>query len=151
MSTRQSFPWPQRQAQNHHPAHRSHWQSLPLRSFERVLSLGTGAGSALLRQAGVEQAAQDEVLIDVDDVGLGHATKLRWNDTDQWVWSEKIVQPRSSPGALPSLRSTSRTVDRWLAREFTPLRLKDTIHDLVAAQRGKEARGSPMALRGSWP
>jgi site-specific DNA recombinase len=36
---------------------------------------------------------KDEVLIDVDDVGLGHTTKLRWNDTGKWLWSEKIVQP----------------------------------------------------------
>ena len=36
---------------------------------------------------------KDEVLIDVDDVGLGHVTKLRWNDTGKWLWSEKIVQP----------------------------------------------------------
>jgi site-specific DNA recombinase len=36
---------------------------------------------------------KDEVLIDVEDVALGHTTKLRWNDTDKWLWSEKIVQP----------------------------------------------------------
>jgi hypothetical protein len=33
------------------------------------------------------------VLIDVDDVALGHTTKLRWNDTAAWIWSEKIVHP----------------------------------------------------------
>ncbi len=32
---------------------------------------------------------KDEVLLDVDDVALGHTTKLRWNDRDQWVWSEQ--------------------------------------------------------------
>ncbi|MFC6879659.1 MULTISPECIES: recombinase family protein [Actinomadura] len=32
---------------------------------------------------------KDEVLLDVDDVALGHTTKLRWNDRDQWVWSER--------------------------------------------------------------
>jgi site-specific DNA recombinase len=36
---------------------------------------------------------KDEVLIDVDDVALGHTTKLRWNDSGAWVWSEKIVHP----------------------------------------------------------
>jgi DNA invertase Pin-like site-specific DNA recombinase len=45
---------------------------------------------------------KDEVLIDVDDVGLGHTTKLRWNSTEDWVWSEKvahspIVSRRTSP------------------------------------------------------
>src|ERR1700761_3673889 len=36
---------------------------------------------------------KDEVLIDVEDVALGHTTKLRWNGSDQWLWSKKIVQP----------------------------------------------------------
>jgi site-specific DNA recombinase len=30
---------------------------------------------------------KEEILLDVDDVALGHETKLRWNQTDQWVWS----------------------------------------------------------------
>ncbi len=37
--------------------------------------------------------AKNEVLLDVDDVALGHTTKLRWNETDKWVWSEHIVHP----------------------------------------------------------
>ncbi|MBO2451619.1 recombinase family protein [Actinomadura barringtoniae] len=36
---------------------------------------------------------RDEVLIDVDDVSLGHITKLKWNDRDQWVYSKKVVHP----------------------------------------------------------
>jgi hypothetical protein len=36
---------------------------------------------------------KDEVLIDVEDVALGHTAKLRWNTTDKWVWSDKIVHP----------------------------------------------------------
>ncbi|MEV4079453.1 recombinase family protein [Nonomuraea fuscirosea] len=32
---------------------------------------------------------KDEVLIDVNDVALGHMTKLRWNDSEQWVWSQQ--------------------------------------------------------------
>jgi site-specific DNA recombinase len=34
---------------------------------------------------------KDEILIDVEDVALGHQTKMRWNDTDLWVWSEQRV------------------------------------------------------------
>jgi DNA invertase Pin-like site-specific DNA recombinase len=30
---------------------------------------------------------RDEVLVDVDDVALGHETKLRWNDKADWIWS----------------------------------------------------------------
>ncbi len=32
---------------------------------------------------------RDEVLINVEDVALGHETKMRWNDRDKWVWSER--------------------------------------------------------------
>jgi len=28
-----------------------------------------------------------EVPIDVEDVALGHMTKLRWNESDKWRWS----------------------------------------------------------------
>lgn len=37
---------------------------------------------------------RDEVLIDVNDVALGHETKMRWNDREDWVWSE---QPTHEP------------------------------------------------------
>jgi hypothetical protein len=40
-----------------------------------------------------DKQRKDEVLIDVEDVALGHTTKLRWNDAGKWPWSEKIVQP----------------------------------------------------------
>jgi site-specific DNA recombinase len=32
---------------------------------------------------------RDEVLIDVQDVGLGHETRMRWNDPSDWIWSEE--------------------------------------------------------------
>jgi len=32
---------------------------------------------------------RDEVLIDVHDVGLGHQTRMRWNDPSEWIWSEE--------------------------------------------------------------
>ncbi|WP_084556233.1 recombinase family protein [Couchioplanes caeruleus] len=35
---------------------------------------------------------KDEILLDVDDVGLGYQTRMRWNDTDKWVWSDSIAQ-----------------------------------------------------------
>jgi site-specific DNA recombinase len=33
------------------------------------------------------------VLVDVEDVALGHTTKLRWNEAGKWIWSDKIVHP----------------------------------------------------------
>ena len=35
---------------------------------------------------------KDEVLLDVNDVARGYQTRLRWNDTTQWVWSEALAQ-----------------------------------------------------------
>ena len=34
---------------------------------------------------------KDEVLIDVEDVALGHITKMRWNDKNTWIWSTDPV------------------------------------------------------------
>lgn len=36
---------------------------------------------------------KDEVLIDVDDVALGHQTRMRWNTPDAWIWSDRPVHP----------------------------------------------------------
>jgi hypothetical protein len=32
-------------------------------------------------------------LVDVEDVALGHESKMRWNPTSQWVWSEHQTHP----------------------------------------------------------
>jgi hypothetical protein len=34
---------------------------------------------------------KSEVLVDVNDVALGHTTKQKWNDPDKWIWSENPV------------------------------------------------------------
>lgn len=34
-----------------------------------------------------------EVLLDVADVGMGHVTKMRWNDPEVWVSSTSVVHP----------------------------------------------------------
>jgi site-specific DNA recombinase len=36
---------------------------------------------------------RDEVLVDVEDVALGHETKMRWNPTSQWIWSDHPTHP----------------------------------------------------------
>jgi hypothetical protein len=33
----------------------------------------------------------DEVLLDVENVALGHTSKMRWNPADKWVFSEQIA------------------------------------------------------------
>ncbi|WP_007516034.1 recombinase family protein [Pseudofrankia saprophytica] len=34
-----------------------------------------------------------EELLDVEDVALGYETKLKWNEKDKWVWSERPAHP----------------------------------------------------------
>jgi hypothetical protein len=38
------------------------------------------------------------VLIDVEDVALGHTPKLRWNETGKWVWSDNLAVSVGRPG-----------------------------------------------------
>jgi site-specific DNA recombinase len=157
---------------------------------------------------------KDEVLIDVEDVALGHMTKLRWNDSAVWIWSAKIVHPPiigpeifgqvqvmiSGRATAPAEHKPHRAqhpyalrgclwcgicgrrmqshwvnrapyyrcrfpaeyaladhvehplnvnlredlvighVDRWLALEFAPHRLTQTIRDLAATQPAGPAR-----------
>ncbi|CCH19879.1 recombinase family protein [Micromonospora lupini] len=40
-----------------------------------------------------EQATPDEVLLDVDDVALGHTGVMRWNPRDKWVISKGTTHP----------------------------------------------------------
>jgi DNA invertase Pin-like site-specific DNA recombinase len=35
----------------------------------------------------------DEVLLDVENVALGHTAKMRWNPADKWVFSEQPAHP----------------------------------------------------------
>ena len=34
---------------------------------------------------------REEVLLDVEDVALGHESKMRWNHPSEWVWSEQQI------------------------------------------------------------
>jgi site-specific DNA recombinase len=36
---------------------------------------------------------KDEILLDINDVALGHTTKMRWNEQTEWIFSEEIVHP----------------------------------------------------------
>jgi hypothetical protein len=35
----------------------------------------------------------DEVLLDVENVALGHQATMRWNPADKWLYSEQIAHP----------------------------------------------------------
>jgi DNA invertase Pin-like site-specific DNA recombinase len=36
---------------------------------------------------------KDEVLLDINDVTLGHITKMRWNEDSKWIYSDQIAHP----------------------------------------------------------
>jgi site-specific DNA recombinase len=68
----------------------------PARNQHRATGRGKWAKSAIRailgnpRYTGYEvwnKQRKDEILLDVEDVALGHQTKMRWNDTSEWVWS----------------------------------------------------------------
>ncbi|WP_186382490.1 zinc ribbon domain-containing protein [Amycolatopsis rhizosphaerae] len=73
---------------------------------------------------------KDEVLIDVEDVALGHEAKMRWNPCDKWVFSEAIVhdpligtdtferaqEVMAAKGAGRNMRERHRTRNRYVLR-----------------------------------
>lgn len=73
---------------------------------------------------------KDEVLLDVNDVALGHTSTVRWNHQDAWVWSTEIVhQPLidtetfeqvqamlTGRGAQRTTRERHRTQHRYVLR-----------------------------------
>jgi DNA invertase Pin-like site-specific DNA recombinase len=85
--TRDGIPCPSA----HDPGRNSH-------RLERDGSWAKSAIRAILenpRYAGHQvwnKQRKDEVLIDVEDVALGHENKMRWNDKADWIWSPDIVQ-----------------------------------------------------------
>ena len=75
-----------------------------------------------------------ETLIDVDDVALGHATKMRWNEEDAWVWSDRLVhEPLISAEEFHQAQERMKTVggksaDRRPRATPRPYLLRSLIH-----------------------
>ncbi len=60
---------------------------------------------------------RDEELVDVNDVGLGHYTKMRWNDQSEWIWSEQpSQQPLITREEWEAVQAKFRTNQRKRAR-----------------------------------
>jgi site-specific DNA recombinase len=60
---------------------------------------------------------KDEVLLDVEDVALGHVTRMRWNDSSEWVTSavpmhEAIISRETFEAAQSMFDSAKRTSTR---------------------------------------
>lgn len=50
-----------------------------------------------------------ETLIDVDDVAMGHETKMRWNTDEAWIWSQDLtLEPLVSPDEVAEVRERLR-------------------------------------------
>jgi site-specific DNA recombinase len=69
---------------------------------------------------------KDEVLIDVEDVALGHETHMRWNDQSSWVWSTDVVHPalismEDFEQVQEMLKSQGRGKDRTRERVRRPM------------------------------
>ncbi|WP_073444774.1 recombinase family protein [Streptomyces yunnanensis] len=66
---------------------------------------------------------KDEVLLDIDDVTLGHRTKLGWNSPDQWIWSARPVhEPLISIDTFNRVlaKRQARSTQRHLERKPRP-------------------------------
>lgn len=66
---------------------------------------------------------RDEVLLDVNDVALGHETKMRWNNEDEWVWSEQLTHP-----AIVTVEQFQAVRDVFAAGQRTATRKTRTRH-----------------------
>ena len=61
---------------------------------------------------------RDEVLIDVDDVALGHESKMRWNNESEWVWSQDLThEPLVSDEAFDAARAIFQSGQRAAVRK----------------------------------
>ena len=71
----------------------------------------------------------DEVLLDVDDVALGHVAVMRWNDRDQWLVSKDIVhEPLVSPADFDRVQET---LSRRARTATSPRRVHRSRHPYV--------------------
>lgn len=85
-----------------------------------------------------------EVLLDVDDVALGYETKLKWNEREQWVWSDRPAHPaiidRATFTAVQERRARrGPSSDRPKVRAAHPYALRSL---LVHHQCGRRMQGT---------
>lgn len=88
---------------------------------------------------------RDEVLIDVDDVALGHESKMRWNNRDEWVWSdqqthEALVSVEQFDAAQLVFQGAQRTHVRREKTIRGPYVLSGMMHCAICNRR----------MQGSW-
>jgi DNA invertase Pin-like site-specific DNA recombinase len=88
---------------------------------------------------------RDEELIDVDDVALGHASKMRWNDRADWIWSaeqthEAIISVEDYAGVQEHLGAgANRPAIREPRRTARPYALRGIV---FCGECGRKMQGS---------
>ncbi|WP_189332941.1 zinc ribbon domain-containing protein [Actinoplanes ianthinogenes] len=70
----------------------------------------------------------DEVLLDVNDVALGHAAVMRWNPADRWITSK---EPSHEPLIKQDIVDQAQEARGRRARQGTPHRQHRTRHPYV--------------------
>jgi site-specific DNA recombinase len=88
---------------------------------------------------------KSEVLIDVNDVGLGHTTKQTWNDPDKWVWSdqrvhEPLIDDETFRGAQGLRRAKDANDERSPRRTPRPYALRGIVRCGICGRK----------MQGSW-
>jgi site-specific DNA recombinase len=76
---------------------------------------------------------RDEVLLDVEDVALGHVSKMRWNDEDAWIVSEALThEPLVSDEQFRAVRTLAGAGRRRpVVRKPRPTSQPFALHGLV--------------------
>ena len=69
---------------------------------------------------------REEVLLDVEDVALGHESKMRWNHHSQWVWSEHHTHP-----AIVALQTFEAVQDVFAGAQRAAIRKEKTRHPYI--------------------
>ncbi len=83
---------------------------------------------------------KDEVLIDVEDVSLGHDIRQRWNERAEWVWSEStvhepLVEVETFERAQDIFAAGGRKKSRNRQRVRRPYILRSLIHCGLCGRR----------------
>jgi len=76
---------------------------------------------------------RDEVLLDVEDVALGHVSKMCWNDEGAWIVSEALThEPLVSDEQFRAVRTLAAAGRRRpVARKARPTSQPFALHGLV--------------------
>ncbi len=85
-----------------------------------------------------------EELLDVDDVALGHQSKMRWNDRSDWIWSENPTHE-----ALVTLEQFTEAQAVFTGAKRAKVRRERTKHTYLLSGHVQCAKCG-RRMQGSW-